>query len=1095
MRRYELSFLGRPELRLDGEIVPVKSSKAQAVLALLAEKSGPCPRTRLSGLLWESLPESRARANLRHTLHGLNKQFPGLIEQCETSAALADGVGVDLKQDNLAELQRGPFCEGLEVRDCPTFETWLHGQRSRWRDRVLELTLGEVDSRRESGQDNDALEAAHRALRLDPLCERAHAMVIRLLRERGDLAAARRQWDLCLRTTLQELGTVPSLVSCWGPALSESAACRIYLLGTPRLIVSGAIRALPYQKTTALLAYLASQGEATERSQIRALLWPDAHTAKGAANLRHALHFLRKIVGPALCTHGDTIWLDKARFWLDTDWLESQSQAFESVGGFCEGLSLPDCPKFEAWLSQRRASLQVVASPPTPKASEESPPAGNLPASLTPLVGGEESVREALELLEDSRLMTIIGPAGVGKTRIGLEIARRLEQPRSWLVELGAMFEPEHLLTRVASVLGIGECPGEDLQEIVEKRLGQSQCLLLMDNCEHLITAVAELLSRLLQRCPALRVIATSRELLRIPGETVLALDPLSYPGPDCRAEEMLKYPAVELFVSRARAVSPRFRMSPESSAQVAAICRRLDGLPLAIELAAGRTRALSVQQIADGLKNRFRLLRGGPRTKPQRQRTLEAALAWSYDLLEEKDQEVFRNLSVFADSFDLEAATTVCDTETSAEDMIERLLGLIDRSLLVCRDGAHGFRYAMLETVRDFAFRELERGGEGEEIRERHFRLFLDRAKNRSAPGVAGLVELEQDHGNFSHCLDWALTVCPEEALELAANLGDYWFYRGHFIEGSDYLEQALENARDAKALLWSGRLHQAQGDYTRASTEFEASAELAVQAKDQARALNARAQAGFSQGDYGSSKLFAERALELWRAEGAKNGVVDTLHILATAQVCLGHWDAADKVLSEALDMSRAQGYSWGRSSGLYLSGLKSLFQGMYKEAKDRLRSSLEMCRASGNAPRTAACLGNLGLAAVGEGELGTARELFEEGLSLAVTSGYRGVEAFLWYGVGLVALRSGNRNEAADSLLQSLKIMHAIGVKESSELVLLALATAVEQPQLGAAAMGFKSQNESVVPAYLDWLEKDFPGPSLELEEAVQVALQAR
>lgn len=1086
--KYRLSLLGPPTLFQAGKAQAIKSRKAQAVLALLATRTEPCPRTRLSGLLWENLPESRAKANLRHTLHGLNKRFPGLLEQTETAVALVSSVQTDLEGEG--DGSQGPFCEGLEIRDCPNFESWLEGQRGRWRDRVVERTLSQADSNPDSA---DALEAAHRALRLDPLCERAHALVIRLLRERGDLAAARRQWDLCLRATLQELGTVPSLISCWGPALSESAPCRIYLLGEPKLVMNGAITSLPYQKTTALLAYLAIQGEACERDELRSLLWPDARANQAAANLRHALHFLRKVLGQVLCSHGETVWLDRARVWLDCDWLCSQGEAFHSVGLFCEGLTLPDCPHFEGWLSKQRSRFRAASQEAPAPVPETPEPEGNLPAGLTPLIGGDSAIADALSQLRSSRLLTIIGPAGVGKSRTALEVARKLDLPVGWMVELASIFEPEHLLTRVASVLGIDESPGQDLAKLLERRLNAKPTLLLMDNCEHLITAVAELVSGLLRQCPELKVVATSRELLRVPGETVLALDPLPYPPADCKdLEELRRYPSVELFLTRARAVSPRFQLTPEAAPEVVSICRRLDGLPLALELAAGRTRALSLRQIAQGLKNRFRLLRGGPRTMPQRQRTLEAALAWSYELLEEQERNLFRSLAIFADSFDLEAASSVCQAEEDDEDILEQLIALLDRSLLVCREGPYGFRYAMLETIRDFAYRELERQGEVEQLQERHFRFFLERASARPAPGMEGLLELEQEHGNFSHCLDWALTASPEQALALASSLGDYWFYRGHFIEGADYLEQALEEGECASAHLWSGRHQQALGDYSKALTRFERSAELAEVPTDKARALNARAQAGFSQGDYLGSVPFAEEALKLWKEAGDKRGVVDTLSILASADICLGRWEAADERLQQVSRRCRKLGYRWGESNALYLNGLSLLFRGDFESAQGSLTRSLELCRELGSAPRMAACLGNLALSALARNQLESAQGLIEEGQGHAVASGYLQVEAFLLYVGGFLALKQGQNRAATEYLLDSLRILHRIGVKESSELVLLLLAYSTGDESLGAAALQFKAANHSVLPAYLNGLEPAFEGPELELGAAVERAL---
>lgn len=1099
MPAIELFLLGRPEVRVDSQRIPLESRKSLAILAILAAEGMPCPRSRMADMLWESFPQTRATANLRHALHGLQTRVPGLLDSPDGGLALGSQVWVDLdhaRDDHT--LLRGPFCEGLELKDCSGFESWIAGQRMRWRDHSVEAWLTHSARCQEAGDGGAALEAAHQTLALDPLNERAHAQVISLLRERGDLAAARRQWDHCLQAHLRELGTAPSILSCWGPALSEGASCKIYLLGKPRILVGQDVVLLPYQKATALLAYLASSGEAVERERLRQLLWPTLDPGKAAANLRHAVHLLRRSLGEAVGGHGEVLWLDRARVWLDLDWLKSNPKPIESVGAFCEGLSIDDSPAFENWLSEQRAYYRKLERA-VPTAAVAQPSRGNLPAQVSGMVGGTQRLTEASQLLCRARLLTITGPAGVGKTRLALELGRAVvaEWPGgTWLAELGSLFDPERLVAKVSSTLGITEGPG-DPQERLESAIAQRTILLLLDNCEHVVSAVAELTARLLERCPNLKIVATTRELLRVPGESVMNLDPLATPPEACLdPEEIARFPSVELFVQRASSATPRFAFNRENAIPIAAICRRLDGLPLAIELAAVRTRALSVEQIARGLSDRFRLLRGGPRTVPQRQQTLEAALAWSYDLLDEEEKVVFRRLCVFAGGFDLAAAAFVCQPEAEPEELLEPLTSLIDRSMVLCKDGVHGYRYSMLETVRDFAYRELDRLPEIEEMRARHFQLFRGRAEHRAVPGVAGLLELEEDHGNFCLALEWGLNTRPQEALALAAALGDYWFYQGHFSEGTAYLERALAVRECPKALLWSGRLHQALGNYEEAQREFEASAELSKDTLDRARAWNARAQAGYSQGDYKGSSHFAQSALQLWQAAGQARGVVDTLNILATAQICLGHDATAH--LDESAAISRREDYSWGLSGALYLQGLQDLYQGRYESARALLEQSLELCRALGNAPRMAACLGNMGLAATATGDHEAARAHFEEGASLAEASGYRGVVAFLAYGRGYSALRQSFAQQAVAHLRESLRVLLSMRVRESAELVLLLLAEALGPGDLShslrQAALASKAANGSIMPAYLDWLAGDHEPTHLGLDEAMRLGARA-
>jgi predicted ATPase/DNA-binding SARP family transcriptional activator len=1086
----KLYLLGPVRVFRNDTQIALKSAKIQGLLAVLGSQDKPVSRYHLASLLWENFPQERAWANLRHALHKLKKQVPDLLTTTDEEISLGSRVWVDLSEER--QLGQGEFCQGLEVGQCPAFDTWLSGQRSRWRDRSVQSLLNRAG---ETKSQELALEMAHQVLTLDPLSERGHALAIKLLRERGDFAAARRQWDICLKSTLQELGSVPSILSCWGPALDDDAPCKIYLLGQPRLLVNGAIAALPYQKTTALLAYLANCGEAVDRQTVRDLLWPGTRSDKAAANLRHALHFLRKSVGDVLCSHDDSLWLDRSRLWLDTDWLKESKKSYQSVGLFCEGLSLPECPDFESWLlNQRRRFDDTPTS--TKSKAEDRPQRGNLPAALSTLVGASASLAEAQSALEESRLLTLIGPAGVGKTRLALELGRMHQSLKPvWLVEYGSLFDSERVMPRLAAALGISEAPGEDLWQQLESKYHDHEALIVIDNCEHLITATAELVWELLKRLPKLQIIATSRELLRVPGETVLTLDPLPVPpkGQE-RVEELNQYAAVELFVNRARSSRPKFRLREDNAPLVAEICRRLDGLPLAIELAAVRTRALSTKQIALGLRDRFRLLRGGPRTVPQRQQTLEQALAWSYNLLTEEERAVFCRLSVLA-GFDLQAACFVCAMKEEPESLLDTLSALIDRSLVWCRESDEGFRYGMLESVRDFAYRELERTGESASVRGKHYDLFLDRACHRQQPGVAGLSDLTVDHANFSLALDWALQRSATDALTLAATLGDYWFYGGHFTEGCDYLERALQMGECPKAYLWSGRLHQAQGDYATAQREFEKSAELAEESSDQARAFNARAQAGFSQADYHGSKHFAESALAIWKKEGHRRGEVDSLNLLASAEICLGEWQRATEHLRLAGPLAQSLDYDWGRSIVVYLQGLNLLFQGQYTDAGEFLERSLKDCRLLESQPRTAVCLGNLALCALSLGQAEKARAFLDEGRQLATASGYKQVEAFLLYTDGFSRL--GDKGVARQLLQESLRQMNSIGVRESLELVLLCLSQTVEEPplaeQLQRSALTFKARNRSVLPAYLGPYEVRNDPDALSLEQAVNLALQ--
>ena len=450
----------------------------------------------------------------------------------------------------------------------------------------------------------------------------------------------------------------------------------------------------------------------------------------------------------------------------------------------------------------------------------------NLPARLTSFVGREATLAEATHLLKDRRLLTLVGSGGIGKTRLALRIASDLVDfyPHgAWLVELAPVADPLLVPLTVAAALGVHEQPGRPMFVTLAEHLAARHVLLILDNCEHLVPACAELSETLLRACPSLRILATSRQALGIDGETVLPVPSLSLPEASSppEVERLAQYEAVHLFVDRATAAAPHFRLSEPNVALIADICRQLDGVPLAIELAATRLKLLGVEQLAARLEDRFRLLIGGSRSAPSRHQTLRATLDWSYQLLSEPERMLMRRLAVFSGGWTLAAAEDVLSgDDIQINRVLELLEQLLDKSLVAVEDqGPKRLRFHFLETIRQYAWERLEEAGEVAAIRERHLSWCLQLATDVQPPGMhhpwhAEDVIREQD--NLRAALLWAIREGNAEAgLRVAVALAHIWYMRGHYSEGRARLAELLAlpesgNAPDvrASALTSAGHL-----------------------------------------------------------------------------------------------------------------------------------------------------------------------------------------------------------------------------------------------------------------------------------------------
>jgi predicted ATPase/DNA-binding NarL/FixJ family response regulator len=624
---------------------------------------------------------------------------------------------------------------------------------------------------------------------------------------------------------------------------------------------------------------------------------------------------------------------------------------------------------------------------------------GNLPLELTSFVGRRREVGEVRRLLGETRLVTLTGVGGTGKTRLALRVAaelRRAFPDGVWFVDLTQLHDmgpytqdvqdPDVLAFRVTATLGLREQGGRPPLQVLAEQLADRQLLLVLDNCEHLLPACAVLADTLLRSSTRLRILITSREPLTIAGEVVFPVPPLAAPDPGRRLSlaDLGGCESVALFVDRARATAADFELTEDNRVAVAELCHRLDGLPLAIELAAARIRLLAPKEILSRLTDRFALLSRGSRAAPQRQQTLRACMDWSFDLCPKPERALWARLSVFAGEFELDAVEGICaDGELPEADLLDLVAGLVDKSILVrgdLRDGpAEAARYRMLETIRDFGQDELRKAGDDAVVRRRHrdwyerlvARASMEWVSHRQAYWLA---RLAGEHLNLRAALEYCLAEPGEAEAALRLTVGvprQYWWSRGLFGEGRRWLDRALAQAITAtalrsRALLLNSYLAFAQGDPAAATR-------LLDEGEDLARRLDAPAELAYADCLHGIGRLFANdlpAAVEtLGRARATLSGDPDrdldlylnVVIALGTAVGLAGDHQRATACQQEALAIVEPRGEGRHRSNALWMGGLVAWFRGDLREAAAQQVESLRLKQASGSGDRygTTLCL----------------------------------------------------------------------------------------------------------------------------------------
>ncbi|HKQ99335.1 MAG TPA: tetratricopeptide repeat protein [Pyrinomonadaceae bacterium] len=808
-----------------------------------------------------------------------------------------------------------------------------------------------------------------------------------------------------------------------------------------------------------LMVLVENEGRLLSKEELMSQVWPDSFVEEN--NLAQCISLLRRVLGedPEGNKYIETVPRHGYRFVAEvraSSETEEEEETFQSArAGVAESRAEPARRPAHYYPLAGMSNVEILGAAVLTSQAEGYPT--NLPVPLTPFVGRKSEAAAVEQLLrrEDVRLLTLTGPGGTGKSRLALKVADTLRgkfPDGVFFVALEPITDSNLVVSVIAQTLGVKEAGDASLTEGLKRYLRNKRMLLILDNFEHVAEA-APLLSSLLMSAPGIVFLVTSRAALRLSGEYEFQVPPLHLPNLESLppVSDLMRCASVALFAQRAMAAKSDFSLTEKNARAVAEICTRLDGLPLAIELAAARIKLLPPQAMLVRLESPFKLLTGGARDVPARQRTMRETIAWSYDLLESSEQALFRRLSVFIGGFTLEAAEAVClveedDDDDAGANIQDGVASLVDKSLLQqIEQGGGEPRFLMLETIREYGVECLDASKEEETFRRRHANFFLQLAE-RAEPQLGSreqpvwLAQLEQEHDNFRAALQWALDAREAEvSLRLAGSLWWFWYLHGHYREGRAWLDKVLaagsqeQTVYRSRALVGAGGLAFLQCAYAASEGLLDEGLRLAREVNDResvANALQILGSVAREQGDYDRAIELHQESLSLWRALGNKRGIARSLNYIGFASWLEGDLDKAATVCEETLTLFRGLGDKEGIVWSLLNLSAVMYYTEKYVQAISLCQESLALSREIGYKEGIAWSLNIWGNAARRQGQFEAAGISLRESLELHYELEDRWRVASLLESLGGIAFEQNEPERSVRLLGAAEAIRDAVG-----------------------------------------------------------------